>query len=188
MITINQRCDRSASNSSWPLTMNVITKKSPTTSTASTNNTSYLSMMTPHVTNNSSSSNNNSNSNNSKRRESSMGEDSVSRIGQRFLFSLPRKDRANEDLFDSIRRWKHPGAADCFVCLLNQIFRSDEQLSRKSTARARQREREREKEQRQPKQSKDVRHPFRIFAMFHLCTHDTSRSDQASKATCALYW
>jgi hypothetical protein len=51
--------------------MNVITKKSPTTTTAATSGTSYLSMMTSNVANN------NINTN-IKRRESSMAEDSVS--------------------------------------------------------------------------------------------------------------
>lgn len=50
--------------------MNVITKKSPTTTTAATSGTSYLSMMTSNVAN--------ANNNTIKRRESSIGEDSVS--------------------------------------------------------------------------------------------------------------
>ncbi|CAF1285974.1 unnamed protein product [Rotaria sordida] len=55
------------------MAMNVITKKSPTT-TATTSRTPYLSMMTSNITSNNN--NNNNNNNNIKRRESSIGEDS----------------------------------------------------------------------------------------------------------------
>ncbi len=52
------------------MSTNVITKKSPTsTTTPSTNNTSYISMMTPNVPT-------------SKRRESSNAEDSVRKFDQ----------------------------------------------------------------------------------------------------------
>lgn len=58
------------------MSTNVITKKSPTTSTNS--NTTYLSMMTPNVPNTNTTNQNTNNTN--KRRESSTCEDSVSLI------------------------------------------------------------------------------------------------------------
>jgi hypothetical protein len=84
--------------------MNVITKQNPTNNTSST---SYVSMMTPNVTT----------TNNNKRRESSVGEDSVSKKNIVWFTLLCDKN--------TLARW-------LLAYLLNQLFRSDEQLTRKS--------------------------------------------------------